>query len=119
VRLLFDYNLSYRLVAALADLYPDSSHVRALGLESADDAVIWTYARQHSLAIVSKDSDFFHLSVLFGHPPKVIWIRLGNCTTDTVEALLRTRHPDVLAFEQDAAASFLALGMTQGSNGHT
>jgi predicted nuclease of predicted toxin-antitoxin system len=112
VRLLFDHNLSYRLVAALTSLYPDSTHVRALGLASVDDGVIWTYARQHSLTITSKDSDFFHRSVLFGHPPKVIWIRLGNCTTDTVEALLRTRHLDLLAFEQDATASFLALGTT-------
>jgi len=47
--------------------------------------------------------------MLFGHPPKVVWIRLGNCTTAQVEALLRTRHADLLAFDQDAEASFLAL----------
>jgi predicted nuclease of predicted toxin-antitoxin system len=109
MRLLFDHNLSYRLVPALASLYPGSIHVRDLGMTTAADDVIWTYARQHGLAIISKDSDFFHRSMLLGHPPKVVWIRLGNCTTAQIEALLRARHADLLAFEQDANASFLAL----------
>lgn len=78
MKLLFDHNLSYRLVPALASLYPGSVHVRDLGMTTVDDDVIWNYARQHELAIVSKDSDFYYRSMLFGHPPKVVWIRLGN-----------------------------------------
>lgn len=109
VRLLFDHNLSPRLVRALADLYPGSTHVRDTGLHTADDATVWTYATQQGLVIVSKDSDFHQRSFLLGHPPKVIWIRLGNCSTDDVEALLRRRHQELLAFEQDADAAFMTL----------
>jgi predicted nuclease of predicted toxin-antitoxin system len=109
MKLLFDHNLSYRLVPALASLYPGSMHVRDVGMTTADDEEIWNFARQQGLAIASKDTDFYQRSMLFGHPPKVVWIRLGNCTTAQVEALLRIRHTDLLAFDQDADASFLAL----------
>jgi predicted nuclease of predicted toxin-antitoxin system len=39
----------------------------------------------------------------------VIWLRLGNCTTDDVERVLRSRHADIEAFEQDVAAALLVL----------
>jgi|SRR4030095_12415638 predicted nuclease of predicted toxin-antitoxin system len=109
MKLLFDHNLSYRLVPTVASLYPGSMHVRDVGMTTADDEEIWNFARQQGLAIVSKDTDFYQRSIFFGHPPKVVWIRLGNCTTAQVEALLQTHHADLLAFDQDANASFLAL----------
>jgi predicted nuclease of predicted toxin-antitoxin system len=109
MKLLFDQNLSYRLVPALESWYPSSVHIRDVGLAMADDERVWNYAKQHGLVIVSKDMDFYHRSVLFGYPPKVVWIRLGNCTTAHIDALLRTRQADLLAFDQDANASFLAL----------
>ena len=78
MRLLFDQNLSPRLKEALEDIYPGSLHVKDVGLESADDVTVWTYASERGLTIASKDSDFRQLSFAFGHPPKVIWIRCGN-----------------------------------------
>ena len=110
MRLLFDQNLSPRLVAMLADLHSGSTHVRNEGLEKADDDTVWAYAARHGLVIVSKDADFHQRSFVFGHPPKVIWIQRGNCPTDEIAALLRARHPDLVAFELDEMASFLALG---------
>jgi len=59
--------------------------------------------------IVTKDEDFHRLSVLHGPPPKVIWIRLGNCSTDDVIRLLRMRHDEVEGFVEHEEASFLAL----------
>jgi predicted nuclease of predicted toxin-antitoxin system len=109
VKLLLDHNLSFRLVPTLASLYPGSMHVRDLGLTTATDEVIWSYARQRGLVIVSKDSDFYHRSMVLGHPPKVVWLRVGNCTTATIQVLLQTRHADLLTFEHDLVASFLAL----------
>ncbi len=109
MKLLFDQNVSPRLVPALASLYPGSAHVRDLGLKTADDDAIWNYALEHGFTIVSKDADFRQRSFLFGHPPKVVWVRLGNCSTQEIEALLRIHHGDLLAFEQDASASFLML----------
>jgi predicted nuclease of predicted toxin-antitoxin system len=109
MKLLFDWNLLYRLVPALESLYPSSVHIRDMGLATADDETVGNYAKQHGLISVSKDMGFYHRSVLFGHPPVVVWIRLGNCTTAHIDALLRTRQADLLAFDQDANASFLAL----------
>lgn len=109
MKLLFDQNLSHRLASALADLYPDSAHVRDLGLKAADDNEVWDYALQHGLTIVSKDSDFHQRSFLLGHPPKVVWIRRGNCPTAEIERILRTHQRDLYAFAQDEHASFLVL----------
>jgi predicted nuclease of predicted toxin-antitoxin system len=109
VRLLFDQNLAPRLVRSLADLHPASVHVRDIGLATADDATVWEYAKQNALTIVSKDGDFHQRSFLYGHPPKVIWIRRGNCATATIERMLRGHHPDISAFLADPDAAFLAL----------
>ena len=83
--LLLDQNLSHRLVENLASLYPDSSHVRMHGLNTAEDEKVWDFARQHSFMIVSKDSDLYQRSLSYGFPTKVIWIRRGNCRTETIE----------------------------------
>ena len=109
MKLLFDQNLSHRLVDALRNEYPGSVHVRAVGLRDGSDEAIWLYAVQHGLTIISKDADFHQRSFLLGHPPKVIWIRRGNCRTTEIEALLRTRRPDIEAFDLDADGTFLAL----------
>jgi predicted nuclease of predicted toxin-antitoxin system len=110
VRLLLDQNLSPRLLAALDDLFPGSRHVREVGLASAEDAVVWHYAAEHGFAIVSKDADFHERSFLLGHPPKVIWIRRGNCSTDQALALLRSEAESINRFGADSELSFLALG---------
>ncbi|PYN56525.1 MAG: hypothetical protein DMD92_15630 [Candidatus Rokuibacteriota bacterium] len=110
MRLLLDQNLSPRLLSAIRDLYPDSMHVREVGLEAADDQTVWQYAGQHRFVIVSKDADFHERSFVLGHPPKVVWIRRGNCSTDEIATLLSDHHADLLALDLDAAASFLAIG---------
>ena len=79
MKLLFDENVSPRLVAGLSDVG------------------------------VSKDSDFHQVSFVRGPPPKVIWIRRGNCTTADIEALLRSNQTGILAFAAEADAAFLAL----------
>jgi len=109
VRLLFDQNLSPRLVRLLADLYPGSVHVHELGLDAAPDTDLWRYAASQDLTIVSKDADFHERSLLLGHPPKVIWIRLGNCSVNESAALLRDRCIVVRRFHEDPDAAFLAL----------
>jgi len=110
VKLLFDQNLSARPIEMLIDSYPDSDHVRLLGMSTDDDKAIWRYARRHNFIIVSKDTAFFHRSMRFGPPPKGIWLRAGNCTTTTIAQLLREHFIDVCAFEEDAEAAFLPLG---------
>jgi len=109
VKLLFDHNLSPRLVKRLADLHPDSSHAFLLGLEQSSDAILWDRAKQEGYTIVTKDSDYSDMSVVRGFPPKVIWIRIGNCTTQQIEDLLRLNHEAVVAFENDAMVGLLSL----------
>lgn len=109
MRLLFDQNLSRQLVAILADAFPDSQHVVALGLDAATDAEVWDFARQHGWAIASKDSDFRQLAFLQGPPPKVIWIGTGNVTTGTIAELLRTHRDRIEAFDDSSDESLLAI----------
>jgi predicted nuclease of predicted toxin-antitoxin system len=110
VKLLFDENLSPRLVRALADIYPGSAHVHECGLGSADDLAVWQYSRNGDFTIVSKDSDFQERSVLLGAPPKVIWLRAPNCTSVEIENLLRTALPIVKQFIEEDEESCLILG---------
>ena len=109
MKLLFDQNLSSKLVKALADLFSGSLHVKALGMEQTDDRSIWDRAKQDGLIIVSKDSDFYQRAILFGHPPKVIWIKRGNCPTKQVEFILRGHFDRVERFDNDSQANCLIL----------
>lgn len=108
-RLLFDQNLSLRLVARLADVYPGSVHVESLGLGSASDKAVWEFARDHDCLIVSKDADFSELAVLYGFPPKVIWIQRGNCSTKDIEKLLRENSESIQSVMDDVNTGILAL----------
>jgi predicted nuclease of predicted toxin-antitoxin system len=98
LKLLLDENLSPRLIAAIGDLYPGSAHVEDCGLVSTSDYLVWDDAAENGFAIVTKDSDFSELSVLRGSPPKVIWLRIGNCTTARACLLLRDAFPRIQAF---------------------
>jgi predicted nuclease of predicted toxin-antitoxin system len=90
VRLLLDQNLSRHLVGRLATEFPHSRHVSELGLDVATDREIWDFAAEHDFVIVSRDSDFRQLAFLLGPPPKAIWLRVGNASTDDVlEVVLR------------------------------
>ena len=110
MKLLFDENLSIALPQTLADLYPDSAHVLDLGLGGQADLRIWERAAADGFVLVSKDQDFHRLSVLRGSPPKVVWVRLGNCTTADIVRLLRFRREQVAEFVNSPNVDFLALG---------
>ena len=109
MKLLFDQNLSPRLPQLLSDLYPDSVHVREIGLRDSTDTVIWLHAKQHGFTIFSKDSDFQQRSLLLGYPPKFVWVRVGNCPTRTIADLLRKHSAAIHRFERDTVESHLML----------
>jgi predicted nuclease of predicted toxin-antitoxin system len=109
LKLLLDQNLAPRLVARLVDLFPGSEHVRDAGLATADDTAVWEYAKRGGFAIVSKDADFRQLSFLYGAPPKVVWLRVGNQSTAQIGAILRAHAPDLEAFDGDPVASMLVI----------
>lgn len=109
MKLLFDENLSPKLPNRLSDLFPNSIHVRDVGMKATIDQVVWDYAKDNDLMIVSKDADMHDLSLLFGNPPKVIWLRLGNCSTLQAEELLRQEFSTIRLFHEDENSSLLAL----------
>lgn len=109
MRLLLDENLSPTLCGLLADEWPDAVHVHTVGLGSTSDDTVWNYARVNGLTIVSKDSDFRDKAILEGFPPKIIWLRVGNCTTSLIAASLRRAKPDIQAFLDNDGLGVLEL----------
>ena len=85
MKLLFDANLSPALIGRLRVEYPDSVHVRDVGLRNRSDAEIWEYAKGNGFVIASKDTDFRERSFVEGSPPKVIWLDVGNAGTRWIE----------------------------------
>jgi predicted nuclease of predicted toxin-antitoxin system len=109
VKLLLDENLSDRILPKIIDLYPDSEHVKTLELINTDDAVIWEYAKINGFVIVSKDADFHQRSLLYGHPPKFIYLRVGNCSTSKITQILRDNLDTIIQFGSSETESLLVL----------
>lgn len=103
MKLLFDQNISFRLINKISKDYPEAQQVMQLGLTDATDREIWNYSKDKGYAIVTFDADFFDLATFFGHPPKIIWLRTRNRTTKELAALLIDRKElikDFLTSEQ-------------------
>jgi len=109
MKLLFDENLSPKLPRLLAALFPGSTHVRDCGLKGFPDEDVWGYARTNRFTIVSKDSDFYQRCLLYGHPPKLVWLRIGNCTRDELVTLISTHEKDIHALDSNPLESVLVL----------
>jgi predicted nuclease of predicted toxin-antitoxin system len=109
VKLLFDVNLSPALVAMLNDIFPGSRHVADCAIGTDDDD-IWMFAGAGGFVVVSKDTDFYRMSILRGSPPKAVWLRIGNAGTVAVASLLRASLSPLLHFESDTATALLILG---------
>lgn len=109
MRLLFDENLSPKLPGLLAATFPGSVHVRECGLRGQTDDAVWEYASTHGFAIISKDSDFQQRSLLYGHPPKIIWLRIGNCTREQIVQIITSHEHDIHALEINPFESVLVL----------
>ncbi len=109
MKLLLDENLSDRILHRIVDLYPNSEHVKTLGLINTDDAIIWEYAKTNGFVIVSKDSDFHQRSLLYGHPPKFIYLRTGNSPTSKITQNLRDNFDTMIQFESNETESILVL----------
>jgi predicted nuclease of predicted toxin-antitoxin system len=109
VKLLLDENLSDRVVNRINDLYPDSEHVKTLALTNTDDVIIWEYAKVNDFVIVSKDSDFHQRSLLYGHPPKFIYLRIGNSPTSKIIGILRDNFDTIAQFGDRESESILVL----------
>lgn len=109
MKLLFDENLSPRLVELLAADFPGCTHIETLGMRGAPDTAVWNYARENGYTIVSKDNDFRQRAFLYGPPPKVVWLSVGNAGTNAIAMLVRAGGERLRVFDLDAGESLLIL----------
>ena len=101
MKLLFDQNISFRIISKLRDVFPEAKQVRELGLENSTDREIWEYAKRKDYSIVTFDADFYDMSNLYGHPPRIIWLRTGNRKTSDLAKLLTDRSVIIHEFLTD------------------
>ena len=109
MKLLFDENLSRKLVVRLAELYPESAHVVEVDLVESPDREIWEFAKAGNFVIVSTDSDFFELATAIGPPPKVVWLRRWTHPTRDAERILRRDAIRITEFGADPELAVLVL----------
>lgn len=109
MKLLLDQNISRKLIKQPSRAFPGTSHVYILGLSTASDIEIWEYAGTHAYIVVTQDSDFSERATIYGHPPKVVWLRMGNTSTQNIKTILMTRKKDILEFGKDVKNSCLIL----------
>ena len=96
--LLFDQNISFRIIQKIKEDFSNSKQVRELGLEESSDDKIWKFAKENNFTVVTFDSDFFEISNLKGHPPKIIWLRTGNTTTKNIIEILQQKKEIIIDF---------------------
>ena len=109
MKLLFDENLSPRLVDTLDSVFPESTHIETLGMRGETDEHIWDYARDSGFVIVSKDNDFRQRVFLYGPPPKIIWLSVGNANTVSIAGLLQRNKTRIMTFIEERDAGLLIL----------
>jgi predicted nuclease of predicted toxin-antitoxin system len=101
MKLLFDQNISHRILNHIQDILPEAKQLRDLGLENNSDKQIWEYAKKSAYIIVTFDGDFYDFSLVWGHPPKIIWIRTYNQTTKNVGEIIRKYIDKIQDFQND------------------
>ena len=98
MKLLFDQNISFRIVKKIQDEFPGSGQIRTLELENSTDLEIWKYAKTHDFTIVTFDADFYDIANLNGHPPKILWLRMGNSKTLSILSTLIAKQNLIAEF---------------------
>jgi predicted nuclease of predicted toxin-antitoxin system len=109
MKLLFDQNISFRVIRLLAENFADCQQVRSLGLNDCTDMEIWRFAKQHGFSIVTFDADFFDISILRGFPPKIIWLRTGNLSTSDVAERILLNSSNIASFIDNPDQSCLEI----------
>jgi len=109
MKLLLDENISLKLVKFLIKDFPESNHIDFLKMQGTSDTNIWEYAQNENYIIVSKDNDFRQRSFLFGSPPKVIWLSVGNGGTKIIKELLLKNVALIYNFSQEPTEGLLVL----------
>jgi predicted nuclease of predicted toxin-antitoxin system len=108
LKLLLDFNLSPKLIPLLAELFPGSEHLKALGFDGeTKDREIWRYARENGFALLTSDRDFLDISERLGHPPKVVRLEKMNYRTRVALELLRRNAIRIAEFGMSEQPVFI------------
>lgn len=107
MKLLFDQNISFRVVKTILHLFPGSASVRSLQLENKSDHEIWSYAKKYNFTIVTFDFDFIDLAVLNLQSPKIIWLRTGNTSTQNIAKILETNFLNIKHFIEKESSNIV------------
>lgn len=101
MRLLFDQNISFRVVNILLKLFPEAKHVKDFNLQFASDKQIWNFAKENFYHIDTFDIYFYDLVTLIGHPPKINWLRTGNTHSYNLANIISTHYNSISSFLSD------------------
>ena len=107
--MVFDENLTPKLPCLLEALFPGNAHLRECGLLGFPDEAVWDYARDNGFVLVAKDSDFKQRSLLYGHPPKIVWLRIGNYARQALVQLSTAHEHAIHALDTDPLESMLIV----------
>ncbi len=109
MKLLFDNNLSHKLATRLDDIFPCSTHVMIENLDEAEDKDIWEFAKKNGFTIVTKDADYNEINLVRGFPPKVIWLRIGNCKISDIEGIIRKNAIIISEFDKNQKLGIIEI----------
>lgn len=109
MNLLFNQNISFRIIKRIEDIFPGSISARELGYDNPHDFDTWKFAKSSNFSIVTFDSDFIDLSNLRGFPPKIIWLRIGNTSTKNIAERIRTEQRNIIDFLNNSENAFLEI----------
>ena len=109
MNLLFDQNISFKIVKRVESFLPNSEQVKSLGLENKSDKEIWEYAKRHNFVIVTFDSDFYDFSIIWGSPPKIIWLRTNDQRTEAIVSLLKNHVVTINDFIENSEIACLEI----------
>lgn len=119
MRLLFDQNVSYRVVKQLKPNFSDIIGVREVGLLNSDDVHTWEYARQHDYTVVTFDKDIPNIGSVRGFPPKIIWLHTGNLSNQAVVDLFLNRSDEFANFIANVRKGCLLVYLLQTPENET
>jgi predicted nuclease of predicted toxin-antitoxin system len=109
MKLLFDQNISFRVLPLIKDIFPEADQIHQLGFKDKTDREIWDYAKENNYVIVTFDGDFYDFSLVWGHPPKIIWLRVANHVTKEVASVLRIHQETISLFGLDEELACLEI----------
>ncbi|MDH4200031.1 MAG: DUF5615 family PIN-like protein [Spirochaetia bacterium] len=107
--LILDENISHKIVIPLSNIFPGLTHIKHHNLVSSPDNVVWEFARQHNLCIVSFDNDFEAIFLRNGFPPKILRITKGNITPAELISLLVESEKEIKEFISNDSTGYMEI----------